>query len=195
MSFREPNIAGYRLFCCGFASSLLILCLSSVSSAQKSGSDEQFGPVVRAYLGYLRNEQEVVDDRASRHEVSVAYYHRNSNRIRALRQMAIQIANESQNDYIPELEAVTANELGLLFERPPRSKTLKIGEVLQTTFRYLGLVRSGESFYIFARLDPYEQSELMQKANHNVDNAANSGETPPSSRVKAMTRARRVTTP
>jgi len=109
--------------------------------------------------------------------------------------MAIQIANESQNDYIPELEAVTASELGLLFERPPRAQTLKVGEVLQTTFRYLGLVRSGESFYIFARLDPYEQSELMQKANHNVDNAANSGETPPSSRVKAMTRARRVTTP
>jgi hypothetical protein len=33
-------------------------------------SDEEFGPVVRAYLGYLKNEQEVVDDRASRHEVS-----------------------------------------------------------------------------------------------------------------------------
>jgi hypothetical protein len=149
---------------------------------------------VRAYLGYLKNEQEVVDDRVSRHEVSVAYYHRNSNRIRALRQMAIQIANETQNDYLPELEAVAADELGLLFERPPRSETLRIGEVLQTTFRYLGMVRSGESFYIFARLDPYEQSELMQKANHNVVNAASQATTPVSG-AKPMTRARRVTTP
>ena len=33
-------------------------------------SDDEFGPVVRAYLGYLKNEQEVVDDRASRREVS-----------------------------------------------------------------------------------------------------------------------------
>ncbi|MDQ6651289.1 MAG: hypothetical protein M3Y84_00940, partial [Acidobacteriota bacterium] len=106
-----------RLVCCGFAGALLIVCVSSVTSAQRRGGNEQFGPVVRAYLGYLRDEQEVVDDRVSRHEVSVAYYHRNSNRIRALRQMAMQIAHETQNDYLPELEAVAADEFGLLFER------------------------------------------------------------------------------
>jgi hypothetical protein len=184
-----------RLICCAFAGAFLILCVSFVTSAQRRGGDEQFGPVVRAYLGYLRNEQEVVDDRVSRHEVSVAYYHRNSNRIRALRQKAMQIANESQNDYLPELEAVTADEFGLLFERPPRFGTLRIGEVVQTTFRYLGLVRSGELFYIFARLDPYEQAELTQKANHNMDNAPNSAATAPISGAKAMTRARRVSTP
>src|SRR5688572_32501489 len=56
------------------------------------------GPVVRAYLGYLKNEQEVVDDRASRHEVSAGYYRRNSNRIKALRQMAIRLARQTQNE-------------------------------------------------------------------------------------------------
>lgn len=30
---------------------------ADVASAQTGGEDEQFGPVVRAYLGYLRNEQ------------------------------------------------------------------------------------------------------------------------------------------
>ena len=39
-------------------------------------------------LGYLGNEQEVVDDRNSRREITAAYYRRNSNRIRALRTMA-----------------------------------------------------------------------------------------------------------
>lgn len=163
---------------------------TNVASAQTVGEDEQFGPVVRGYLGYLRNEQGVVDDRVSRREVNVVYYRRNSNRIRALRQMAVRIAQESQNDYLPELEAVAADELRLLFERPPRFGTLKIGEVLQSTFRYLGAVRSGEPFYIFARLDPYEQSELMGRANHSSDNAAN-----PISRAPALTRARRVNTP
>ena len=66
-------------------------------------SDDEFGPVVRAYLGYLRNEQEVVDDRVSRREVSPAYYRHNSNRIKALRQIAIRLARESNNDYLPEL--------------------------------------------------------------------------------------------
>jgi len=69
-------------------------------------SDDEFGPVVRAYLGYLRNEQEVVDDRVSRREVSANYYRHNSNRIKALRQMAIRLARETHNDYLPELEAV-----------------------------------------------------------------------------------------
>ena len=144
-----------------------LLAFSCVQASQDSraSSDEEFGPVVRAYLGYLRNEQEVVDDRVSRHEVSSSYYRRNSNRIRALRQMAIRLARESHNDYLPELEAVAANELRQLFgSEPPQLSTLKTGEVLRNTFRYLGVVRSGEPFYVFARLDPYEQAELSEKA-------------------------------
>jgi len=128
-------------------------------------SDEEFGPVVRAYLGYLKNEQEVVDDRVSRREISPIYYRHNSNRIRALRQMAIKLARESHNDYLPELEAVSASELRLLFgSDPPAAATMKTGEVFKNTFRFLGVVRFGEAFYLFARLDPYEQAETREKA-------------------------------
>lgn len=171
---------------------LLIVGVFAFSCAQAPaqdgrGSDEEFGPVVRAYLGYLRNEQEVVDDRASRHEVSASYYRRNSNRIKALRQMAIRLARESSNDYLPELEAVAGNEFRMLFgSTPPQVSTLKVGEVLRNTFRYLGTVRSGEPFYLFARLDPYEQAELAEKA---VSKSAPSIETAP----KNATRNRRVT--
>ena len=125
--------------------------------------DEQFGPVVSAYLGYLRNEQEVVDDRASRREISRTYYRRNSNRIRALREVAIRIARESGNDYLPELEAVASDELGTLFEHPPNMTSLPVGELVNNTFRFIGSSRSGEIFYVFARLDPYEQLELKEK--------------------------------
>ena len=129
-------------------------------------ADQEFGPVVRAYLGYLRNEQEVVDDRVSRREVSSSYYRHNSNRIKALRQMAIRLARETHNDYLPELEAVSASEMSLLFgPQPPPPARLKVGGVLRNTFRYLGPVRmTGEVFYLFARLDPYEQAELTEKA-------------------------------
>jgi len=135
-------------------------------SFQRSDDDE-FGPVVRAYLGYLRNEQEVVDDRVSRREVSANYYRHNSNRIKALRQMAIRLARETHNDYLPELEAVSAEEMRLLFgSNPPQPATLKVGEVLRNTFRYLGVVRTtGGNFYLFARLDPYEQAEQTEKAS------------------------------
>lgn len=146
---------------------MLILMLApgatSALAQRAQVDDSEFGPVVRAYLGYLRNEQEVVDDRNSRHEISATYYRRNSNRIRALRQMALRIARETENDYLPELEAVAANELGNLFEKPPRPTTLRVGKVFNNTFRYLGAVRAGETFYVFARLDPYEQADLMKQ--------------------------------
>lgn len=162
-------------------------CAHANQGGARAESEEEFGPVVRAYLGYLRNEQEVVDDRASRHEVSPSYYRRNSNRIRALRQMAIRLARESDNDYLPELEAVAANEFNMLFgSRPPAIASLKVGEILRNTFRYLGMVRAGESFYVFARLDPYEQAELRDKS---VSKSAAGVETAP----KNVTRSRRVT--
>ena len=178
----------------GVLGSLVILLAGFPAAAQIVRDDQEFGPVVRAYLGYLKNEQEVVDDRVSKHEVTAAYYRRNSNRIRALRLMAIQIARESQNDYLPELEAVAGDESRLLFENPPRFQALRIGEVVRTTFRYLGVVRSGETFYIFARLDPYEQAEVMQRTNQNAAGAIGSPVSSPISGAR-VTRARRVSTP
>lgn len=161
----------------------------TAARAQNGRSDEDFGPVVRAYLGYLRNEQEVVDDRVSRREISAGYYRRNSNRIKALRQMAIKLARDSNNDYLPELEAVAPDEFGLLFERPPHPATLHVGQVLRNTFRFLGTVRSSEVFYIFARLDPYEQAELNQQS---TTSGARPASAPPEG-PKTMSRARRVT--
>ena len=145
----------------------LLLLVSGAAIAQRrvasSSRDSEFGPVVSAYLGYLNNEQEVVDDRASRREITPAYYRRNSNRIRALRQMTIRLVRQSGNDYVPELEAVTSEELGTLFETPPNPATFRVNEIVANKFRFLAAVHSAEVFYLFARLDPYEQADLMQR--------------------------------
>jgi hypothetical protein len=130
---------------------------------------------MRAYLGYLSNEQEVVDDRASRREITGVYYRRNLSRIRALRQMAIRLVRQSGNDYVPELEAVTQDEMGTLFEKPSRATTFRPNEVVANKFRFLAQIHSGEAFYLFARLDPYEQAELMQGQKKNPVTTAGSG--------------------
>lgn len=148
---------------------LLPLTACAVADAQTRRRAEpaasEFGPNVRAYLGYLRNEQEVVDDRASRREIDRRYYLHNLNRINALRQMALRLARESGTDYLPELEAVSESEFEQLFEEPlPKASELQQGAVLQFKLKFLGLVVSrGEKFYLFARLDPYEQAELMKQ--------------------------------
>ncbi len=133
----------------------------STAAMRAVQEEQQFGPVVRAYLGYLRAEQEVVDDRVSRHEISPAYYRRNSNRIRALRLMALRLARATHNDYLPELDAVTGDELGTLFESPPNPVLFRVGAVVDNSFRFLGAVRIVDTFYVFARLDIYEQAELL----------------------------------
>jgi hypothetical protein len=107
----------------------------------------------------------------------------------------MRIAEDTQNDYLPELEAVAGDELGLLFQHPPKFGTIKIGDVLQSTFKYLGTVRTGDVFYVFARLDPYEQAESIEQSNHNLENAANPAAVVPVSGARVMTRARRVSTP
>jgi hypothetical protein len=180
---------------------VLLLCCAVgarvVVGQEQQISEEEFGPVVRAYLAYLRNEQEVVDDSVSRREVSRKYYVHNVNRIRALREIAIRIARESQNDYLPELEAVSRDEFERLFENPPKPAQLRVGFVVNNTFRFLGTVRAGEIFYIFARLDPYEQAELMEKEKRssppNSNGNGTSGETDATGVV--TTRPRRATSP
>lgn len=130
--------------------------------------DQEFGPVMTAYLGYLSNEQEVVDDRVSRREITPGYYRRNSNRILALRQTAIRLVRQSQNDYVPELEAVTTDEFKTIFERPPLPATLRVNEVFGNKFRFLGSLHAGETFYVFARLDPYQQADLIQRSSKSA---------------------------
>src|SRR5256714_12949025 len=104
-----------------------LTCVAAFSQhAPRTDKSSEFGPVMRAYLGYLRNEQEVVDDRISRREISGEYYRRNSNRIRALRQMATRLVLQTGNDYVPELEAVTLDEFGTLFETPQNPRDFHV---------------------------------------------------------------------
>jgi hypothetical protein len=198
----------------------LLVCVASAwtVSAQRAGTaaadDAEFGPVVRTYLGYLRAEQDVVDDRASRREIDQSYFRRNTNRIRALRQMAVRIARETQNDFLPELYAITRDELGTLFDPEPQTTAFRVGEIVNNTFRYLGTVRSVEPFYLFARLDVYEQAELSRKGEaqqqdaqpQNAQHAAapstapdapptTSANAPPRGKSTATVRPRRVNTP
>lgn len=203
-----------KLWRCALLAVLACVMCAGAARAQRAGTaaadEAEFGPVVQTYLGYLLAEQEVVDDRASRREINPAYYRRNSNRIRALRQMAVRIARETQNDFLPELYALARDEFGTLFDPQPEPATFRVGEVVNNTFRYLGTVRAAEPFYLFARLDIYEQAELMQKQETQSDAATatatdapaadaaapTNGNAPPrAARPTATTRPRRVHNP
>jgi hypothetical protein len=97
---------------------------------------------------------------------------------------------QSGNDYVPELEAVTIDEFRTIFERPPQPASLRQNEIFGNKFRYLGSTHMGETFYVFARLDPYEQADLIQRGPKS--SAAMAGSGAGSSSIESSTRARRV---
>lgn len=171
----------------GTVAVFFLLVTAGVAQTQRgSTSTDNFGPNVRSYLEYLRQEEEVVDDRQSRPEIRRDYYLRNMNRIRALREVALKIARSSDNDYMPELEAVAPDELHTLFETPPDLSKVKTGDVLNNTFRFLGKVRTGRVFFIFARLDPYEQAEYLEREKRaKADGVAGTGHDAPPAENKA----------
>jgi hypothetical protein len=179
---------------------MLLFATAAGAGAQRSrrapAADSEFGPNVRVYLEYLRAEQEVVDDRVSRREIDRRYYQLNSNRIRALREVAVRIARESDNDYLPELVAVSLDEFDQLFESPlPAPSEMSEGETLEFKFRYLGPVTAGrDKFYVFARLDPYEQAELRKRQGEKGPAGAHATTAQPAA-TDASSRPRRVNTP
>ena len=191
-----------ELFGRGFLALALCLLCASVVVAQRSRGvprdEAEFGPVVRAYLGYLRAQLEVVDDRVSRREIDRRYYLHNSSRIRALRQVAMRVARANGNDYLPELEAVSLDEFEQLFEEPLPSPTeLRVGETLRYQFRFLEAVTvQREKFYVFARLDPYEQAELRKQGEaKDKAKAEPRAETAPPAATDSATRPRRANSP
>ena len=162
---------------------VLLLAATLIAPAQTAKTKKQiqtqkkFGPNVQAYLDYLKTELTVTDARESQREVSAAYINHNFNRVSALRQFAIKIASESDVDYVPEMEAVVEREFHLLFpENAPKPSSLKAGEIY-AAYRYLGSVRNREVFYIFSRLDPFEEEALKPKSQKTPNASAPKNET------------------
>jgi hypothetical protein len=170
---------------------VLLLTPALIAPAQtpkpKKQTQKKFGPNVQAYLDYLETELTVTDARESQREVSAEYIRHNFNRVTALRQFAIKLASESEVDYVPEMEAIVEREFHLLFsENAPKPATLKAGEIYDS-YRFLGSVRNREVFYIFSRLDPFEEEALKPKSQ-NTPNAAtpkNDPANPPKTETKA----------
>ena len=109
---------------------------------------------------------------------------------------ALRIARTSGNDYLPELEAVMQEEFTQFFEEPlPKPSELQQDGVVEYKFRYLGMIQTrGEKFYLFARLDPYEQAELRKKSEAKPQTPANAA-TPPTAGADTAVRPRRASAP
>ncbi|MBC7795484.1 MAG: hypothetical protein H7Z37_01265 [Pyrinomonadaceae bacterium] len=150
-----------------FKLTLMFALFAPFSVAAQTNSE--FGPNVQSYLDYLKQELTVTDLRESQREVRRSYIQHNYNRVNALRQFAIKLARKTDNDFMPELDAVTQKEFPTLFTgEQPRIADLRENEIYDSVYRYLGTSKSTETFYIFARLNPFEE-QAVRETQQNKD--------------------------
>jgi len=125
------------------------------SAAQQVRAD--YGPVVSAYLTSLAEELNELNFQLRHHEISRADYTRAYQRILIRRRFVERRAAENREDLVPEIQALTAGELGTLGLNPaPETSTLHIGMQLDERWKLIGIEQRGARFFVFERITERE---------------------------------------
>ncbi|HXG64266.1 MAG TPA: hypothetical protein VNO70_04105 [Blastocatellia bacterium] len=112
-----------------------------------------YGPEVRAYINYLRDEEAELEFQIRHNEISRKEYTRARNRIAILRQTVLDIAKKTGEDRVPEIYVIPAATLDQYIEEGMKAlKGVKPGGIVAERWLYIGRVVRGEPYYIFERL-------------------------------------------
>jgi hypothetical protein len=133
--------------------SAAVLLLVIIAVAATASQLEQYGPEVKSFLNFLRQEEDELEFQIRQSEISRRDYTRAKNRIAVHRQALLKIVRETGKDIVPELHVVTTAEIGHLIEEGAKGlRGVKSGDVVQKKWRYRGTATRGETFHIFERL-------------------------------------------
>lgn len=135
---------------------LIQICLITVwwsSPIAAFAPQNDYGPRVKSFLEFLRQEEEELEYQIRHREISRREYTRSKNRFAIMRETVLKAAKETGQDIVPELHVVTASEIDQLIENGMRAmRGVREGAIIEDRWRYLGRVARGELFYIFERL-------------------------------------------
>ena len=121
--------------------------------AVQSNHSNNLGPEVTAFIELMRQEEIELDFQIRHNEISRREYVRSRNRITVLRQTVLNMARETGEDRVSELNVVVAAEVDQIVDGGIRMlRGMKPGTVIEGKWRYLGSVIRGETFYAFERL-------------------------------------------
>lgn len=119
--------------------------------AEANQSD--LGPNVKSFLDFLQQEESELEYQIHHDEISRREYTRAKNRFAIMRETVLERVKKTGQDIVPELHVVTVSEIDQLTEKGARAlRGIRIGAIIEDTWRYLGRVTRGEAFYIFERL-------------------------------------------
>jgi hypothetical protein len=132
---------------------LLLSVIHQICFASHLPQSNEYGPQVRGFLDYLRQEEIELRFMVSHREISRKEYVRSMNRIAVWREAVLSYARKTGKDCVPEFHIVTTSEVDELIPDGTKAlKGIKLGEVIAEKWRYIGSSIRGERFYIFQRL-------------------------------------------
>ncbi len=135
---------------------LISVCLVIIwrpSHIAEAAVQSDLGPNVKSFLDFLEQEQSELEFQIEHDEISRRDYTRAKNRFAIMRETVLEMVKKSGQDIVPELHIVTASEIDQVTEKGMRAlRGIRVGAIIEDTWRYVGRATRGEVFYIFERL-------------------------------------------
>jgi len=112
-----------------------------------------YGPVVSAYLLSLTEELNELDFQLRHREISRRDYERARQRLIILRHAVERRAAENSEDFVPEIQVLTADELDTLaLGAKPEPSTLRLGALLDKRWKLISIERRATQFFVFEKV-------------------------------------------
>lgn len=134
---------------------LLFGCLLTVpaQSTKTSSGKNYYGPVVSAYLTSLREELNELDFQLRQREIPREEYALSKARLLLLRRVVQERAQKTHVDFVPELQALTLNEFGMVgLSQPPEPDKLQLGQVFDESWQLVSIEATKPLFYVFEKV-------------------------------------------
>ena len=124
-----------------------------MSSRAQTTRKPYYGPVVAAYLTSLREELNELDFQLRQREITRDEYNLTKARLSLLRRIVQERAQKTHVDYVPELQALTLDEFGMVgLSQPPEPDKLQLGQVFDESWQLTSIEIAKPQFYVFEKV-------------------------------------------
>lgn len=149
---------------------VFFLPLFATASAQQKR--QAYGPVVRAYLTGLDEEQTELEFQFRHQEISREVYGRTKQRLAILRRYVEAVALREREDRVPELQVLADDELGILKpDAQINPDELKVEDEIGGKWRLVSIERSRDRFFVLEKLQQFELGGIVleRKLSSRID--------------------------
>jgi hypothetical protein len=142
---------------------LVILVFGSLSFIHAQTKKKYLGPVVSAYLTSLREELSELDFQLQQREISREEHGLGKARLTLLRRVVQERTQKTHVDFVPELQALTLAEFGMVgLSQPPDADKLQVGQVFDESWQLISIEATKPPFYVFEKV-PLGQNATSER--------------------------------